>query len=236
MSMSKTGNTGRVVVIAMGVVIFIAGVYGFGSKLEEFIRVARNTDGLPAAEETSWDGRFYQSLDDSDPRGRDMPHRYEVMQFPEDFTGKTILDIGCNLGRICIDANERGAARAVGIDFRKDVMEAMNAHCRKAGINVELHAFDINDGLEALKAVIGDKPFDYVTALSIWSHVDPKKFWQIVDHFAASTFLLEDNYSSRIQSIPRMEELIRKNLPGATIEFLGFTTDRGPRSIFRITR
>ncbi len=44
MTPKKTRNIARIVVITMGVVIFIAGVYGFGSKLEEFIRVARTTD------------------------------------------------------------------------------------------------------------------------------------------------------------------------------------------------
>jgi len=199
-------------------------------------RVARDTAELKDAELTSWDGKFYQSLDDADPRGRDMQHRYEIMQFPADFSGKSILDIGCNMGRICIDAAERGAVRAVGIDFRADVMEAMDAHCRERGLPVELRAFDIDDGVDALVELIGDRRFDYVCALSIWSHVDTAKFWQIVERFTGDAFLLEDNYSSRVQSIPRMEELIRQGLPGARVEFLGFTTDRGPRSVFRARR
>jgi 2-polyprenyl-3-methyl-5-hydroxy-6-metoxy-1,4-benzoquinol methylase len=199
-------------------------------------RVARNAQKLSDAEQTSWDGKFYQSLDDADPRGRDMLHRYEVMRFPEDFTGKSILDIGCNLGRICIDATERGATRSVGIDFREDVMDAMHTHCQERGLNTELRAFDINDGLEALKRVIGDQRFDYLSALSIWSHVDADNLWAIIDYFAADTFILEDNFPSRVQSIPRMQEIIRERLPGATVEFLGFATDRGPRSVFRAKR
>jgi len=90
---------------------------------------------------TSWDGRLYQSFSDNNPRGCDMAHRYQVMQFPESLAGKALLDIGCNLGRVCLDAEQRGAVRTVGIDHREDVMGAMNRYCRDKGFGSQFLAF-----------------------------------------------------------------------------------------------
>ena len=164
----------------------------------------KRTDGptskqLHQALETSWDGKFYQSLDDSDPRGRDMRHRYEIMQFPDDFKGLSVLDIGCNIGRICFDAKQRGAARAVGIDNREDVVNAMNGYYKEKGVDVELFAFDINQGYNGLKRLVGDTHFDYIFALSIWSHIDKQKLWDIINGCKPKVFILEDNAPSRIK-------------------------------------
>ncbi len=190
---------------------------------------------LLQALETSWDGKFYQSLDDSDPRGRDMHHRYDVMQFPDSFKGLSILDIGCNIGRICYDAKQRGAERAVGIDNREDVVKAMNRYYRDKGIDVELFAFDINDGLNRFRETVGQTQFDYVYALSIWSHIDKEKLWEIINGCQPRVCILEDNAPSRIRSLDRIEDILMKNLNFSTIEFLGFTTDRGVRAVFKLT-
>ena len=197
---------------------------------------APSDSGLRQALETSWDGRFYQSLDDSDPRGRDMRHRYQVMRFPESFHGLSILDIGCNIGRICFDAKHRGATRAVGIDNRADVVQAMNRHYQNMGVGVELFAFDINKGVDAFRETIGATAFDYVFALSIWSHVDKQKLWDIINGINPAICILEDNAPSRVKSLDRIRGHLERNLNFTSIEFLGFTTDRGVRAVFRMTR
>lgn len=38
-------NWAKIVVLSMAVVIFLSGLYGFGSKFEEFIRMVRSTEG-----------------------------------------------------------------------------------------------------------------------------------------------------------------------------------------------
>jgi len=184
--------------------------------------------------EKSWDDRFYQSLDDNDPRGRDMGHRYEIMEFPESLEGKSVLDIGCNLGRICLDAEKRGAERAVGIDYRDDVISAMKFHLRDVASKVELHTFDINDGADALRPLIGDSPFNYVCVLSIWSHVDQEKLWEIVNMYCSDVCYFEDNSPSRVKSLERIEQILRANLRFSSLEFLGYTTDRGVRPVYRL--
>lgn len=191
---------------------------------------------LIQALETSWDGKFYQSLDDSDPRGRDMGHRYGVMGVPDHYESCSVLDIGCNIGRICLDAKTRGAIRAVGIDFRKDVIDAMNRYIQQHQIDISLFAFDINEGVDALESVIGAQPFEYVFALSIWSHVDQYKLWEIINRFCTKVCFFEDHYPSRVKSLDKLQSMLEKNLNFKTVEFMGFTTDRGVRAVFRLEK
>ncbi len=191
---------------------------------------------LDKAQATSWDGKFYQSFDDEDLRGRQMKHRYEIMRFPEFLSGKTVLDIGCNLGRICIDSAKRGAERSVGLDFREDVINATKLYCQTNQINAEFHSFDLNRGLDALKFILGDERFDIVCVLSIWSHVDASELWKIVNSYSKDVCYFEDNYPSRVKSLDRMAGILRENLEFSSIEFLGFCTDRGVRATYRLSR
>lgn len=227
----KQRNTGLITKIdlAMGLQSFI------GAQSQRKSSEANNIE-LRQAMETSWDGRFYQSLDDSDFRGRDMNHRYAVMGFPDRFQNQSLLDIGCNIGRICVDAKKRGASRAVGFDNRNDVIDAMNRYFSKTGTDITLYTFNINDGVEALKSLIGPEMFDYVCALSIWSHVQQQRLWEIINTYCAKVCFFEDNYPSRVKSLDHLQNLLRENLNFSSIEFLGFTTDRGVRSVFRLTK
>ena len=193
-------------------------------------------DTLQKVLENSWDDRFYQSLDDTDPRGRDMGHRYGVMEFPQSLDGKSVLDIGCNLGRICLDAEKRGAERIVGIDYREDVINAMRTYLRNNASKVALYTFDINDGADALGKMIGESSFDYVFVLSIWSHVDQGKLWEIINKFCSHVCYFEDNAPSRVKSLESIERTLRESLKFSSMEFLGYTTDRGVRPVYRLTR
>jgi SAM-dependent methyltransferase/tRNA A-37 threonylcarbamoyl transferase component Bud32 len=196
----------------------------------------RHSDELLQAIETSWDGKFYQSLDDSDPRGRDMGHRYAVMGVPENFFNASVLDIGCNIGRICMDAKKLGAARAIGIDHRKDVVDGMNGYFKQKGIDVTLFTFDINEGVESLQSIIGPAPFEYVFALSIWSHVDQQKLWKIINRFCTKVCFFEDHCPSRVNSLDKLKRMLEENLHFRKIDFMGFTTDRGVRAVYRLEK
>lgn len=191
---------------------------------------------LVKAIETSWDGKYYQSLDDSDYRARDMNHRYTMMKVPDSFENGSVLDIGCNIGRICADATKRGASRAIGIDHRKDVVDAMNRHFQENRIGVSLYTFDINDGVQTLKSLIGPAPFEYVFVLSIWSHVDKQKLWDIINTYCSKVCYFEDNSPSRVRSLDKLQSILKENLHFSRIEFLGFTTDRGVRAIYRLEK
>ena len=158
------------------------------------------------------------------------------MKVPDSFENGSVLDIGCNIGRICADATKRGASRAIGIDHRKDVVDAMNRHFQENRIGVSLYTFDINDGVQTLKSLIGPAPFEYVFVLSIWSHVDKQKLWDIINTYCSKVCYFEDNSPSRVRSLDKLQSILKENLHFSRIEFLGFTTDRGVRAIYRLEK
>ena len=52
---------------------------------------------------------------------------------PEDLTGKSVLDIGCNGGFYSIEMKKRGADRVVGIDSDEDYLKQARfaARCQR---------------------------------------------------------------------------------------------------------
>jgi tRNA (mo5U34)-methyltransferase len=84
---------------------------------------------------------------------------------PEDLSGKTVLDIGCNAGFYAIEMNRRGARRVVGIDADPRYLEQAALAARVAGAAIELHRMDVYD-----VASLREK-FDYVFFLGVLYHL-----------------------------------------------------------------
>lgn len=176
---------------------------------------------------------------------RKMKDRYRIMGFPESFEGKTVLDLGCNLGRICIDAVNRGAKLAVGIDFSEKMIETARrfVKLRKKDFGepmekVEYFVADLNDGLEKLKSLINVEKFDYVFALSIWGVVKHDKLWEILNYYTKEVCWFEGhklNGKYGNQNKEHIENELKTNLKGTPC-FLGYTFDDNkiPRANFKI--
>lgn len=191
--------------------------------------------------------RLYQNIAELPgmKSSRKMEPRYQIMQFPESFEGKTVLDLGCNLGRICIDAVNRGAKRAVGVDFSEKMIKTAKRFIklRKKDFGepmerVEFLVADLNDGLEKLKTIIKDDKFDYVFALSIWGVVNHEKLWEIINHYTKEACWFEGHKvigKYRNQSKEYIENELKANLKGSPT-FLGYTQDdkKVPRANFKI--
>jgi len=91
-----------------------------------------------------------------------------------DFAGKSILDVGCGYGSLCLRAVERGARRAVGIDmepkftaFAQDKLASEYAHMAD---RVEFHLVDPS-GWDS------DERFDIVLSKDSFEHIaDPESY------------------------------------------------------------
>src|SRR5256885_1169150 len=79
---------------------------------------------------------------------------------PEDLSGKSVLDVGCNAGFYSIEMKRRGAARVLGIDSQRDLVRQAMFVRRTIGLEIvyrrmsvydldprELGQFDITLGL-----------------------------------------------------------------------------------------
>ncbi|PYS82477.1 MAG: hypothetical protein DMF67_12795 [Acidobacteria bacterium] len=85
---------------------------------------------------------------------------------PEDLTGKTVLDVGCNAGFYSIEAKRRGARRVLGVDGqRQHVRQAV--FVRKAlGLDIEYRRMNV---YELTRRRVGE--FDITLALGLVYHL-----------------------------------------------------------------
>jgi tRNA (mo5U34)-methyltransferase len=82
--------------------------------------------------------------------GEPVDHPQGVWQtireyLPEDLSGKSLLDVGCNGGFYAIEANRRGAARVVGIDAQRFVIQQALFVRQVLGLNIEFRRMSVYD-------------------------------------------------------------------------------------------
>ena len=84
------------------------------------------------------------------------------------FEGKKILDVGCGSGRFCIAFAQNGAAKVVGIDFAKGMIEIADRLAEQAGVGDKCEfvvgAFpdDVDKSDAPFDACTGNGFFDYI--------------------------------------------------------------------------
>ena len=139
---------------------------------------------------TFFKGWGYQSFGEHQGQ-RDMEHRFDVMKLPKSFEEKTVIDIGCNIGVACIESKKRGAKRVVGIDYTDENIDIANQIAKEHNFEIEYYKFDVNDGLDELKSIIGDEKFDYTFVLSVWGWVDKQKLADIINHYTTKFCWIE---------------------------------------------
>ena len=84
--------------------------------------------------------------------------------FPDDMTGKTVLDLGSKFGYFCFEAIKRGADRVLGVDVDADSVRKARLLADCLGVKASFEQFDIEkDTL--------DEKFDYVLCLNLLHHM-----------------------------------------------------------------
>jgi len=98
----------------------------------------------------------------------DYPHvkwRKFADAIPEDLTGKTVLDIGCNAGFYSIELKKRGADRVLGVDFDDTYLAQARFAAEVAGTEIEFQKLSVYDVGE-LK-----EQFDVVLFMGVLYHL-----------------------------------------------------------------
>jgi hypothetical protein len=180
--------------------------------------------------------RAYQSID-GNPGIRDMEHRYEVIQFPKSFDGETVIDFGCSVGAICLDAKKRGAKRVVGLDYKEETIQVAKGLAKEMDLDVEFYTFNIDDGLDGLKSLIGDDKFDHVFALSIWAHCDENKLADMINFYTDRVCWFEGhNTITYGDTKSKMDMELERLLDLPYHEYIGETSDRSIRQNYKLSR
>tara|TARA_R110000803_G_scaffold209102_1_gene278334 strand:- start:1556 stop:2737 length:1182 start_codon:yes stop_codon:yes gene_type:complete len=180
--------------------------------------------------------RAYQSID-GQPGIRDMNHRYDVIQFPQSFDGETVIDFGCSAGAICLDAKKRGAKRVVGLDYKNETIQVAKSLAKEMELDVEFYTFNIDDGLDALKLIIGEDKFDHVFTLSIWAHCDENKLASMINFYTDKLCWFEGhNTITYGDTKSKMDTELERLLDLPYHEHIGETSDRSIRQNYKLSR
>ena len=111
-------------------------------------------------------GNHYQSVRIGDVRTAGFRTDRDAFLDQIDFRGRTVLDLGANLGELSRAARKRGAERVVGIEYDDFFVAVADA----------LSVFNDVDGVEFRQGDIGDptlygEHFDIVLAFSVFEYV-----------------------------------------------------------------
>jgi len=64
---------------------------------------------------------------------------------PEDLSGKTVLDVGCNAGFYSLEAKRRGAARVLGIDSQRNLIRQATFVRELQGVDIDYRRMSVYD-------------------------------------------------------------------------------------------
>lgn len=68
-----------------------------------------------------------------------------VSAVPDDLSGMSVLDVGCNAGFIAFEAKKRGADHVVGVDLKEGYIEQARFCAEVTGLDVEFRQLSIYD-------------------------------------------------------------------------------------------
>ena len=84
---------------------------------------------------------------------------------PEDLSGKTVLDIGCNAGFYAMQMKRRGAARVLGIDSDDRYLDQARLAAEVNGLEIEFRKLSVYD-----VGALGER-FDLVIFMGVLYHL-----------------------------------------------------------------
>ena len=113
-------------------------------------------------------GSWYQSIRIRDglvtPGSTEATKRLELLALPDDLSGRTVLDLGCNSGLLCFECKRRGADRVVGIDLSAVRIGQAQTLADILDLDIEFQEMDLFDAPR-----LGE--FDTVFCCAILHHV-----------------------------------------------------------------
>lgn len=118
---------------------------------------------------------------------------------PEDLTGRSVLDIGCNAGFYSLEMKRRGAARVLGLDSDEHYLAQARFAAARLGLTVEFRNLSVYD-VGALA-----ERFDVVLFMGVLYHLrHPLLALDLIrEHVAADLFV----FQSMLRGSPAIEPL-----------------------------
>ncbi|NNM71841.1 TIGR04290 family methyltransferase [Enterovirga aerilata] len=118
---------------------------------------------------------------------------------PEDLTGKSVLDIGCNGGFYSIEMKKRGASRVLGIDFDEDYLAQARFAAEVTGHDIEFRQLSVYD-----VGALGER-FDVVIFMGVLYHLrHPLLALDLIHEHVANDLLV---YQSLQRGSPQIDQV-----------------------------
>jgi tRNA (mo5U34)-methyltransferase len=86
---------------------------------------------------------------------------------PDDLSGRSVLDIGCNGGFYSFEMKRRGAARVLGVDHDPAYLNQARFAAQELGLDVEFEQGDVYD----IDRIVGGQRFDFVVFMGVLYHL-----------------------------------------------------------------
>jgi tRNA (mo5U34)-methyltransferase len=117
---------------------------------------------------------------------------------PQDLSGKTVLDIGCNGGFYSIEMKRRGADRVVGIDFDETYLAQARFAAEVCEADIEFRQLSVYD-----VAQLGEK-FDIVLFMGVLYHLrHPLLALDLIhEHVAKDLFIFQSMQRGSEEVLP----------------------------------
>jgi len=130
---------------------------------------------------------------------------------PDDLSGASVLDIGCNFGFFCFEAAKRGATRVLGIDVDPENIRKARLLADCLGLDVEFALLDFE--VDALQ-----ERFDHVLCLNVLHHLrNPLASIERLIEMTTGRLVLEvaglGNHDRRKLGVPLLRYLFLRNAP-----------------------
>lgn len=95
--------------------------------------------------------------------GRDESRKAKF-NLPDDLTDMSVIDIGCNIGSICLECKKRNASTVVGLDKNTKLLKSAREIAKIFDFNIDYREFNImTDNI--------DREYDIVFFLNVFHHL-----------------------------------------------------------------
>jgi tRNA (mo5U34)-methyltransferase len=120
---------------------------------------------------------------------------------PQDLTGKSVLDIGCNGGFYSLEMKRRGAARVLGIDFDEGYLAQARFAAEVTGAEIEFRRLSIYE-----VGALGER-FDIVLFMGVLYHLrHPLLALDLIHEHVARDLLVFQSMQRGSKEVERLKD------------------------------